>query len=65
MKVEVEVGLQREIFCILNRRVVEKKATMKTFSKVQTQGTSQLKIRYVECQILKIGSRLKLELKEI
>ena len=31
---------------------------MKTFPKVQNQGTSQLKIRYVECQILKVGREI-------
>ena len=64
MKVEIKVGQQLKIFCIHHRRAVEKKATMKTLPKVQNQGTSQLKVRYVECQILKIGSWLKSELKE-
>ena len=63
MKVEVEVGLQLKIFCIHHRRAVEKKATLKTLPKVQNQETSQLKIGYMECQILKIGSQLKSELK--
>ena len=60
---KVEAGLQLEIFCIRHWQVAEKKTTIKTFFKVQTQGTSQLKIRYVECQILKVGSWLKSRLK--